>query len=276
MVFAMTGTAMAATAHAGFSATTTKCENCHSVHGATGGKLYNKGTIGWTGLFTDADAVSCMYCHQDAIGSGAQAVYDSAAYTKSMHLVGYAGASPDSASLTYVGDPFTCVDCHDTMPHGAGYQGFDVTFALDPSSVTDDVTISTTAAAATTVSAWCGRCHEKNLASDNTTHKMYTAYQDATPSAYVLVNDCTGCHNATDFHLYNGGAAFTSDAVVEAFDFGTSGTDPWAVADITLYDSTSNWDTTTGAWVGTGGVMDGYCGMCHVQTGGAAGVGITF
>lgn len=256
--------------HGGYTTTGLSCSECHSVHDASGNALFISGTSSVSTTFGAALTLSgsstaqnlCEYCH---VYGTTRPVYQTG-YTKvvsgasSMHQIGATVIKDGSVTAQAQLDAdniagLTCLDCHNALPHSAGYDrtngwksGTHRIYTQDPD-----------------INSFCGRCHDDN--SDATrlanreTHPLraYTTNYQTTMygQKQIAWNDsstCFKCHLATNWHA--SGSVTTTGAQDVAF---------------TTYAAGKAYNGTY-----PGEVADGECLSCHQDGTGTLGVSKTW
>jgi hypothetical protein len=181
--------------HAGYTATTTKCQSCHSVHGAN-----PAGSVLLPGATITAD---CNLCHD---GTGGQGVYGviqarlgvapTSAHSPETTAVVPGGNSTTGGNSTMhfagVGGTLTCTDCH--SPHGANtvapFQGDRVRSTWGIQNYVSTKLLkqhpgNATAAVTEYGSDWCLACHQgRNSIGPVHNHPVESTTTVAVPYVY--------------------------------------------------------------------------------------------
>ena len=265
--------------------------------------------------FTNSNTEAlCEYCHvygghaiDQVYGSGLQGN----ASTMAAHKIGETVVPNSTGAYTLVGNGtgggLGCTDCHDALPHAAQSgktwtNGTSTLTMADPAGATKSMYTKVTGVNLTPyggspVNQFCARCHDKNmtLTAGGTTHVLTTAttmnttnYGTGVVVAWNTSETCIKCHAVKEFHSLQAvvgqvipttGAIGSSTALVGSAAGGSAPFQTYST------EATGTAFTVWGPGLGYGGgankkvaseVADGLCIGCHMQTGGTAGVGVTF
>ena len=239
--------------HGAYTTSTQKCGVCHAVHHASNtGEVLLEGTV----------ANACVYCHITS-NTGRIAIYDGV-------LGNYSGTDYSNAHNAGIGDPATCVGCHQvhaatSVMSGVSYLDSKILKANGgtyPDAGDDDADIT----------QFCDTCHSYYETDydtgSQTTHIMGAANASygnaqATYSGRVAWNASTYC-----FSCHVSGDRDQADGSVQTI---TSSWPHYTGGDRFLGAAANSGATVDSA---TAASADGVCLRCH--TDGSNGIGIDF
>lgn len=253
--------------HGGYTTTGLSCAECHSVHDASGNQLFISGTSSVSTTFGAALTLGssstaqnlCEYCHVYGTTHPVyQTGYDKAAAgASSMHEIGAATLPDASSQAQLMADGnagLGCLDCHNALPHAAGYDRTNGWKVGTHRIYTQD----------TSINAFCGRCHDANSdvarMAAGETHPLRAATTMSTTMygdqqvAWSDANTCFDCHKAQNWHSSGSVTATGSQDVA-----------------FTTYAAGKAYG---GAYPGE--VADGECLSCHQDGTGTLGVSKTY
>lgn len=304
LVIVFAGSQSAFALHGGYSTTSISCGDCHSVHNGAGsqnpngvytlfpnGRSFENTQAAWlagNGITSGSDTKVlgagsttedlCEYCHvyeyststsRYVYKTGTHVTNDNSATVTAIHAIG-ATDVPESSSLdgaVLMSDGvagLNCVDCHNALPHAAGYNRTSGPTLSGKKLYSRDASVM----------GMCVRCHDVPAKTDGTQHMMTTQTAKSLNSgsygtqqiAWSADADCTACHaNSTngvnEFHsISNGNAVVNVSGVTTATaSVGVKFTN-WYL--VNKYGNTE--------------ISDGLCLSCHQNGTATAGVSVTY
>jgi len=294
--------------HGGFATTGVSCSECHAVHDSTGtdlfinksvtnanaASIYNGQTLQMTASSKTVDL--CKFCHvygtthpvyQD--GLDADTVATKTGYAEmAIHSIG-ATDIPNAGSTPYVlgADGLVCIDCHNALPHGAGYDrnvrlaGSGAPGGAAARLYAQDLK-GTGATAVAIEQAMCVRCHGANNVTTlhGNSHPLTGDLTMATTNygnqqvAWVGTPTCMSCHKAANLHSVVG----TITTSVKSGVNYTSSVSTGVAFTSFGFGAPYGYSATAPPYGGE--IADGQCASCHTDNGTftapSAGVGVTY
>ena len=248
-VVLMLGAAQPAFAlHGGFATTGASCAECHGVHEATGSDLFTTKVLPanvttgspYFGQSKVLDASSktqdlCEYCHvygatrpvyQDGMTKAEIEAKVGSGFTYvGMGLHGMDAADVPNitvgktdADLLGSDGTLSCADCHNALPHAAGYNRTALNKYAGHYLYNRDSSPTNTDGLAN-AQAMCVRCHGANMVTDlhaashpvTSTLTMDTSNYGSQKVAWIDSSTCFQCHEAGNLHSIVGTATSVTD-----------------------------------------------------------------
>jgi hypothetical protein len=278
-------------------ATAGEAVNGRPVYNGLGGVIVGPGNTGGATNNGHITGTNCTYCHTNVHGAGA----DESVAALQGYLLKTMSATPVGSTTGNSTDMISAITAID---HNAVNQGFTAGDAL-AGTIGAYATSNTTQLREQAVGVFCAECHNGAYATGaagaatnvlnagspvaysghrinaaatsgntwNAAGDKSTGLVQGKDIAWAAANDCKSCHDATDDygnlafpHSWGkSGLASSKMWLQSAADAGGPKTSVGPAASSTYNSSTNPVQLT-----------DGVCLKCHVASGGAAGVGITF